>query len=119
MSNGNISGFNGSHLAPLTESQVFKAMGDDGRRGIILFLARSGRPQTASDVAKVVGRTLDATRKQLDVLQGTGLVIKSDNPADQRKALHGLTPLVKLSSTATVDVLEFGSCTIQLKRPKI
>jgi len=51
-------------------------------------------------------------------LRSTGVILMTDNPADQRKALYRLTPVVKLSSTETVDVLEFGSCTIQLKRRK-
>ena len=92
---------------------VFAALGDPVRRRILQVLA-DGKPRTATQLKGAANRRLDATLKHLVVLRKSGLVVAQDNPADGRRQLYTLTPMVKVTPTpAGGRELDFGPCVVR------
>jgi DNA-binding transcriptional ArsR family regulator len=77
-------------MRPDTETiaeQVFVALADPSRRGILAALAASG-PATATDLAATLPITRQAIAKHLAVLADTGLV--TAEPGERRRVRYRL-----------------------------
>jgi DNA-binding MarR family transcriptional regulator len=56
-------------------------------------LGRAGyEPQTVAQMAREMGHARQSVQRVADVLEGDGLVVYKDNPADRRAKLVELTP---------------------------
>ena len=92
---------------------IFAALADPARRRLLVTLARTGG-QPASALKVGLGRTLDATLKQLYHMRDAGFVLTQPDPADHRRMLYALAPSVPVVKTETGTVIDFGFCLLRL-----
>ena len=92
---------------------IYAALGDPRRRRILQVLA-DGQPRTATQLAPVVGKRLDATLKHLVALRKAGLLLMAPDQNDARRQAYALTPHVAVTGTAADGwELDFGCCLVR------
>ena len=71
-------------------SQVFAALADPTRRGIVARLSEGDA--SVAELAAPYDVSVQAISKHLKVLEGAGLILRSPHPEDGRAVLASITP---------------------------
>lgn len=99
--------------AVLDPQQVFAILGNQQRRRLLVALS-DGQGQAASQLAPLIGRTQDATMKQLLEMKAAGLLTMERDPVDERRMLYRLSAAVQVRRTESGLEMDFGCCLMRV-----
>jgi DNA-binding transcriptional ArsR family regulator len=91
---------------------VFEALSDPSRRRILVALF-DGQWHAVSGMGGPYPKHRDLIRKHCDALVKGGFIESQPDPADERRKVYRLTPIVKPATTPESRTMDFGCCIIR------
>ncbi len=92
---------------------VYAALNDSCRSAVLAALF-DGQSRNGPALAGAIGRSFDNTRKHLDALVKSGLLVAGRDPQDNRRQIYPLAPSVKVAESPEGRTMDFGYCVMRL-----